>query len=233
MKLGLSWLFLLFSICLFSQEIRIGKYRSKEGSILEFTKNGNFKYQKSNYHIEGNLIYAWDFAYQAIGNYKEKNGFLIFNSDELKIKNNTHEKGIMLSVQEIRKTEYSFSDLISIKAHYDLDLLNLYICDTPQEGFDYLGSCVKLLKENKFEFFKGSFFLRIYPNLEAPKNRLLKQKTVYFDTERLTKKDNFSDLKINIEFDTKYFNYEFFKDEIMLIKKGKIYHEGQEFCYQE
>ena len=222
----------LFISC---QSIPYGTYESKEGSELTLNKNKTFNYIKSNSKVESDII-SIDFEYESYGEFKQKDNKLFLTSEEIKLEDNP-EQGIVFNVKEIDvEFNRNWNDSVSVTVNYNKDLVSLYLCNTMTEtnlDYDDDSNCFKLIERNKIRGFNENFYFKMYPNIDNYILRgRIKVNTICFESEYFNKELE-NDLEIDLSFDPKNFELVFFEKELMLVKDGKIYHEGQEFVLKE
>jgi hypothetical protein len=253
MKKYCNILFLLSTLCLYSQSLKYGKYISELKGTILLNKGNSFIYKKQHRSKNSNLT-SW--LEQSCGTFKVKNNFLVFNSNENP--NNCPDSIYKLEVKsfEIKKEslQRKIPDTISIFINNKNKYLNYafktYLCDTSLESFyidlndtnqlDEMHSCL-LIKDNKIKIVNmlDEFTIAFFPNYENPNNRKynfenkLHRGLPIFKSKKITRNNPFTDINIEIDFEPSSISYVELKDEIFLFEEGKIIHGGEEYIYQE
>lgn len=232
-KIFFGFLFLFQLVNCSCQTIKFGIYKSKNGSTLEINNKGLFKYSKE-LHLSRLDVKIGKKLEQSRGYFKKESNFILLNTSKTYI-DSIINRSINV-VQRESSNSIKDSTKITLKSK---DFLKVYICGTGLEILKNINDASNALLLDKSEMNIGKiyndFSVKVYLNFDDAyvRSDFSDIKKICFES-KLFKRDSFlKDIEIEINFDPFNFYFVDLKDEIVLIKKNKLYFKGEEFVIEK
>lgn len=211
--------------------IKLGCYKSKEGSQLILKSDSSFSYQKERnrqFDISTKEIFM-----KSYGKFTVTENVIFLTTKNNGLSSEELLKKIKLSEMNYTKQK---KDSVLISVINKKNNLKVYICNTGLEHLNVPGdvsSCLELKSRNVLPaFYPEKYFFRLYPDFDNFRVRYgYHINTMYFDSAEFSKKDN-SDLVLDLDFNISDFALTRFEQDIVLIKKDKLFFKGEEFILE-